>query len=58
MRVMRKIAETVGYHCGAVVLRPQNVVDVETSADVAAEQEPAYGFRPTRNPKILCLTRF
>ena len=59
-RVMRKIIETVGYHCGAVVMRREN----ETGGDVGlvAEKEPSYNtlmeIQPTKDPSILLVAPY
>ncbi len=53
-RVIREVAQTVGYHCGAVVIKPANVSGI--NADVVGDPEPAYGaafeLQPTKSPDI------
>ncbi len=54
--VIREVAQTVGYHCGAVVVKPANVYGFDTDASIVGEPEPAYGpafeLHRTRNPDV------
>jgi hypothetical protein len=56
LRLLRKIAETVGYHCGAVIVSFSHTDSSGEEPDVIAESEPLYGvpfeLRPMKNPSI------
>lgn len=59
-RVVRKIVETVGYHCGAVMMRSDGVAG--TVPEIVAEEEPVHGapieFQLTRDPSILLVVLY
>jgi hypothetical protein len=48
-RIVRKIAETIGYHCGAVLMIPERV-------GIAGSDE--LDLEPTKDPVIFCLTAY
>lgn len=58
VRIVHKIAETVGYHCGAVVIDS----GVLAEAGIETEGEPdnlkALELRPTKNPMIYRINRW
>lgn len=60
MRGVRKITETVGYHCGAVVMRSEDRLGA--APEIIAEEEPGYGglagFLPTNDPSVLLVVSY
>ncbi len=48
-RIVRKIGQTLGYHCAAVVFRPEHV---------GLSEKDELGQRPTKNPSFRCLIDF
>jgi len=61
LRVARKIVETVGYHCGAVVVNRESLAEGDIEPGGVGEEAPAYGIelelRPTKNPSIYCVSQ-
>ena len=48
-RIVWKIAQTIGYHCAAVILNPEHV---------GIGEKDELGLQPTKNSRFLCLTDF
>lgn len=52
LRVVRKIVETVGYHCGAVVIDSDVLAEASIETEGAPENPKALELQPTKNPTI------
>lgn len=48
-RIIWKTAQTIGYHCTAVVLDP---------AQIGVSEKGEFGLVPTKNTQLFCLTEF
>jgi len=52
IRVVRKLAETIGYHCGAVVMDADVLSEAGIEAGGAPDNPNALELHPTENPTI------
>jgi hypothetical protein len=58
LRIVRKIAETVGYHCGAVVIGSNVLAEAGIEPEGVSDNPNALELQPTKNPTIYCIKRF
>lgn len=58
LRVVRKISETIGYRCGAVVMNADVLTEVGIEAGGTPDDPNALDLYPTQNPTIYRIERF